>query len=173
MDCKDFENLLPLYHDGELNPEDRRRVDVHVKACAGCRDALAFYAELESSLTERRSLRPHAGRTAERVIDQLGLRPRPSVFSGLLSLPGLASLVLVVTGLFLLVIKNPFVELPATLSQMGEGFSFGLSPKLTSWMNELSQVSGTGEYTLIGMYLGVFALIMLLGSWMVLRFVRD
>ena len=173
MDCKDFENLLSLYHEEELDGDDRHRVDAHVKDCADCRDALAFYAELESSLSERRTLRPHASRTAARVIGQLGLRPRPSVLRGLLSFPGLTSMALIVVGLFLLVIKNPFIELPAALSRMGDGFSFGLSPKLASWMNELSQVSGAGEYTLIAMYLGVFALIMLTGSWMVLRFVRD
>ena len=173
MDCKDFESLLPLYHEEEFDRDDRRRVDAHVKNCTDCRNSLAFYAELESSLTERRTLRPHASRTAARVIGQIGLQPRPSVLRGLLSIPGLTSMALIVVGVFLLVIKNPFIELPATLSRLGEGFSFGLSPKLASWLNEISQVSGTGEYMLIAMYLGVFALIMLTGSWMVLRFVRD
>jgi predicted anti-sigma-YlaC factor YlaD len=173
MDCKDFETLLPLYHEEELDGDDRRRVDAHAETCADCRESLAFFAELESSLNERSAIRPRASRTAARVIDHLGLQPRPSLLRGLLSIPGLTSMALIVVGVFLLVIKNPFVELPATLSRMGDGFSFGISPKLASWINEISQVSGTGEYMLIAMYLGVFALIMLTGSWMVLKFVRD
>jgi len=173
MNCKDCENLLPLYHEGELDGEDRRRVDAHVADCADCRESLAFFAELESALSERGALRPHPTRTAARVIDRLGLGPRPSVLRSLVSVPGLVSLALVVVGLFLLVVKNPFIELPATLSRIGDGFSFGLSPKLAALMNDLSQVSGGGEYMLIAVYLGVFALIMSLGSWMVLRFVRD
>ena len=173
MDCKDFENLLPLYHEEELDGDDRHRVDAHADICADCRESLAFYAELESSLHERSTLRPHASRTAARVIDQLGLQPRPSVLRGLLSIPGLTSMALILVGVFLLVIKNPFVELRAALSRLGEGFSIGLPPQLVSWLNEISQVSGNGEYALIAMYLGVLALIMLTGSWMVLKFVRG
>jgi predicted anti-sigma-YlaC factor YlaD len=173
MDCRDCEKLLPLYHDGELDRNDRARVDAHVESCAGCRDALAFYAELETSLGERRALRPPAGRTAVRVIDHFGLRPRRSLFGSLAGVPGMISGALILVGVLLLLIKNPFTEVPALFTRIGDGFSFGLSPRLASWANEISQLSGTGEWMLISLYIGVFALIMLAGSWMVLRFVRE
>ncbi|UCH83794.1 MAG: zf-HC2 domain-containing protein [Candidatus Latescibacterota bacterium] len=173
MNCSDIENLLPRYHEDELDADDRRRVDSHVADCVNCRESLAFFAALETSLSERRALRPAATRTAARVIGRLGLRQRSFVLRSLFNAPGLASVTLIVVGVFLLLIKNPFVELPAVLSRMGDWFSLGLSPKLASWLNEIAQVSGDGEWMLIGLYLGVFALIMLMGSWMVLRFVRD
>lgn len=44
-----FDNLSG-YHDGELTPEDRARVEVHLTDCAACRRASALLGELRESL---------------------------------------------------------------------------------------------------------------------------
>ncbi|MEJ2722279.1 MAG: zf-HC2 domain-containing protein [bacterium] len=179
MDCRDFEDLLPLYNEGELDHGDRTRVEAHVQQCPECREALAFYAELESALIERRTLRPPAGRTAAGVIARLGLTPRRSVFGSLVGMPGIVSAALIVIGVVLLAVKDAVFEASDLLvraggaaERIGDGFTYGLSPKVASWAREISHLSGTGEWTLICACIGLVALAMLVGSWMVLRFVR-
>lgn len=180
MGCRDFEDLLPLYNEGELDREDRARVDAHVRQCEECREALAFYAELESALIERRALRPPAGRTAAKVIARLDPSPRQSVFGSLVGMPGIVSAALIVIGVVLLAVKGALFEASDLLARagdtaerIGDGFAYGLSPKVASLAHEISLLSGAGEWTLICACIGIVTLVMLAGSWLVLRYVRH
>jgi anti-sigma factor RsiW len=38
--CKDLVELITPYLDGELNPEQRARIDAHLAICDGCENAL-------------------------------------------------------------------------------------------------------------------------------------
>ncbi len=51
MPCTDFENLLIDYR--ELAPVDRCRADVHLQACAECRNWFEALAEVDAALTAR------------------------------------------------------------------------------------------------------------------------
>jgi anti-sigma factor RsiW len=38
--CIELTDMLSAYLDGEVSPEQRRRIDEHLKGCAGCRAAV-------------------------------------------------------------------------------------------------------------------------------------
>ena len=44
MDCREAQELLTAYHDGELPTADRARVEEHLR---GCRECVALLADLE------------------------------------------------------------------------------------------------------------------------------
>jgi len=169
VSCDKFEELLPLYADGELDQEGRRRVDEHVASCGACRDSLAFYQELETSLASLHDLRPSPARTAALVSERLGLRRRwnlRGVFSGV---PALASAGFIALGIVLYIFRGPVENF---FARMGAGASSGYSHAVTDWTQGAVQLSGGGEWMLLSVLSGVFALVMLAGSWIVLRFVK-
>ncbi len=49
-DCRDIRKLIPALHDGEIAPEDRARVEAHLKACPDCARELAELAESRKAL---------------------------------------------------------------------------------------------------------------------------
>ncbi|UCG52755.1 MAG: zf-HC2 domain-containing protein [Candidatus Latescibacterota bacterium] len=170
MNCNDLENLLPVYLEGDLPGDAKVRVDEHLERCADCRKALDFYRELESSLVERRVLRPSPGRVAARVAERLGIRARRPAFNTWVGVPGILSAALILFGVVMLFIRNPVKEF---FVRYEDGLSIRLSPKLGEWVTQISQIGGGGDWVLLTVYGGVFALIMLTGSWMVLKFVRE
>lgn len=95
-------------------------------------------------------------------------------------MPGIVSAALIVIGVVLLAVKGALFEASDLIARaggaaerVGDGFAYGLSPKVASWANEISQFSGTGEWALILACIGIVTLVMLAGSWMVLRYVRH
>jgi len=50
MTCRKIEELLPLYAEGELEAQDRRRVETHLAACPNCRRLLACLKQTEAGL---------------------------------------------------------------------------------------------------------------------------
>jgi len=50
MTCRKIEVLLPLYAEGGLGIEDRRRVETHLAACPDCRRLLACLKQTEAGL---------------------------------------------------------------------------------------------------------------------------
>jgi hypothetical protein len=58
-------------------------------------------------------------------------------------------------------------------AQFGGRFAVGYSHVATEGTQGLLRAAGGSEWVLLSAYLGLFALIMLTGSWMVLRFVRE
>ncbi len=50
MDCGKTRELLAAYHDGELAPADRARVEEHLRGCGECSAALARLAEIDAGV---------------------------------------------------------------------------------------------------------------------------
>lgn len=50
MDCGKTRELLSAYHDGELAPADRARVEEHLRGCAECPAALARLEEIDAGV---------------------------------------------------------------------------------------------------------------------------
>ncbi len=48
MNCKDFERLVPLYHDGELDGEKRREFEAHLSSCPECQKMLSSIKALDA-----------------------------------------------------------------------------------------------------------------------------
>lgn len=169
MSCEKFEELLPLYVEGDLPEEERSRVDEHVASCARCRESLAFYTELETSLTSLRDLQPSPVRTAAAVSDRLGLRQLRRARRSFVNVPAVVSAGFIVLGIVLYNFRNIVADF---FARVGVGASNGYSRAVTDLTQGAAQVSGGGEWVLITIFAGIFALVMLVGSWMVLRFVR-
>jgi predicted anti-sigma-YlaC factor YlaD len=169
VSCEKFEDLLPLYVEGDLPAEERSRVDEHISSCARCRESLAFYSELETSLASLRDLRPSPVRTAAAVSERLGLRPRRHARRSFVNVPAIVSAGFIVLGVVLYDIRDLVASF---FTQVGVGASNGYSRAVTDLTQGAVQMSGGSEWVLITIFAGVFALVMLVGSWMVLRFVR-
>jgi predicted anti-sigma-YlaC factor YlaD len=169
VSCEKFEDLLPLYVEGDLPAEERNHVDEHVASCARCRESLAFYSELETSLSSLRDLRPSPVRTAAAVSERLGLRPRRHARRSFVNVPAIVSAGFIVIGIVLYDFRNIVEDF---FARVGVGASNGYSRAVTDLTQGAAQVSGGSEWVLLTIFAGVFALVMLVGSWMVLRFVK-
>ena len=172
MNCQDIENLLPAYIEGDLDTADRARVDAHLETCDGCRESMAFFVELESSLESRRALRPSGAETARQVARRVGLRRSWDFFPALRGLPAMISGGLIALGVILFVLRAPVVRLITGLGDihLKSGLGRETSALFTSLLGFASQGS---VLTWSVIYGGVVAVILLSGSWMVLRFVRE
>ena len=170
MSCEKFADVLPLYAEGELASEERHRVDEHVASCETCREALAFYQELETSLTSLRDLQPSPVRTAALVTERLGLHRRWNLRGAFAGTPALASAGFIVLGVVLYVFRGTVAEF---FARMAAGASIGYSRAVMDWTQGSVRLSGSHEWVLLSIVAGVFALVMLVGSWMVLRFVKK
>ncbi len=78
-ECNMIEELLPLYIDGELSPEDTAEVTAHLAGCEACEQSLETYRALESSLSTMPRTLPDPRAVASRVTDRLGLEKRSSI----------------------------------------------------------------------------------------------
>lgn len=79
MECDRIEELLPLYIDGELSPEEASAVTVHLAGCEDCARSLETYQVLEDSLSAMPSALPEPRAVASRVTGSLGLENRRSL----------------------------------------------------------------------------------------------
>lgn len=52
MNCKDIQKLLQLYHDGELDEEQRRTVESHLAECPHCQAKLAELTALDELIVD-------------------------------------------------------------------------------------------------------------------------
>jgi hypothetical protein len=50
MDCGKIREMLAAFHDGELAPEDRARVEEHLRGCAGCAALLERLARIDAGV---------------------------------------------------------------------------------------------------------------------------
>lgn len=79
MECEQITNTH-AYHDGELSPEARQRVERHLAECEVCRDELESIQRLSRSFTElpRPALSPKAlKQTHVRLADAVAERDAP------------------------------------------------------------------------------------------------
>ncbi len=80
MDCKDIDNLLTTYLEGEATPEEQEQVQAHLAACSHCRNELESLAASRDKL--RQVLRLEASRVApppgswERIAKKAGIKER-------------------------------------------------------------------------------------------------
>ncbi len=179
MSCDAFDDLLPLYAEGELGADERKRVDEHVAACASCRESLSFYRELESSLVSRESLRPSPAKAAAAVTARLGLRKRSRTLDAHVGVPALASAGFILLGIVLFVFRGAVARFftdaaGRSVGLPGPEFSNDVSRAVEGWTRGVGQIAGLGnEWVLLSVYAGILALVLLTGSWMVLKFVRE
>ncbi len=71
MKCRDLEELLSAYADGELAQTQREFVEEHLNTCAGCRAALARYREAGERLISLRAVPAGFGIDAAAVLSRI------------------------------------------------------------------------------------------------------
>jgi anti-sigma factor RsiW len=171
MNCDRIEELLPGYADGDITADEKRLVDTHVEHCETCRESLAFFMQMESQLVERRELRPSATVAAHRVTHRLGLRKRLGWFDALASVPGAIAGALVAFGAAWLLGGHAITTL------VNKGAGVGVDTRadaiVDQWVRGVDSLAAGSSLTLPIVTAGLTALILLAGSWMVLRFVRE
>jgi hypothetical protein len=64
MSCERLKQSIPLYHYGELPPEEEERLEQHLEGCEGCRRELGRYKNMAAALGARETPIP-AGLLAE------------------------------------------------------------------------------------------------------------
>ena len=168
--CKHIEQLLPSFAEGDVTRDEKMQVKTHVGGCASCAESLALYTQLETSLLARRAMRPAPNRTAREVVRRLGIRGTSGVLSVFRGLPAAISASLVVAGVALLFWTTPLQDLVASIA---ESWMIETSPTMRAVESAINQMASLGEITLISLYCGVLGFILLMGSWMVLRYVRE
>jgi anti-sigma factor RsiW len=73
MNCSSVRRKLVAYADGELTPDDKGMVSLHLYACPGCREELAGLAQLNAELDrfEDVEARPYfTTRLRQRIVDR-------------------------------------------------------------------------------------------------------
>lgn len=75
--CSRFEEMLALYHYGELDPADTRALEAHLVGCPGCRAVRDELALTLGAAPAFRVGRAECARAAERVMARIG-RARPA-----------------------------------------------------------------------------------------------
>ncbi len=174
MSCESIEKLLPLYVEGDLSSGERREVDEHVASCESCCSSLRFYEELEASLLSLGDARPSPARAAAAVSGSLGLRSRAGFRWTWPGVPALTGAAFIVLGIALYVLRG---AIPSIFARFDVGtstvYSRAMSEVASGMASGVTRIAGTGEWVLLSVYLGIFALVMFAGSWMVLRFVRE
>jgi anti-sigma factor RsiW len=170
MSCGRFDELLPLYLEGELADEEKAGVDAHLAQCPVCTESLAVYSRLEASLVERHLARPPAALLAAHVIERLAPSRKWSALKTLLSLPSLISAGFIAAGILLFLGK---FAVPESFTSFGSRLPAYLEAFARQLGRGAEEFAAVGEVTMLSIYIGVFGLILLSGSWMVMRFVRQ
>ena len=99
MSCEEYTELISAALDGALTPEERVRLDAHLRGCPACRALLDELSGLDRALEELNAPVPEgfAGRVMERVAREARPARRKTVYWKKL-LPAAAVFALVVAG---------------------------------------------------------------------------
>lgn len=98
--CRDFAEARSAYVDGYLGEDERQALLAHLSDCATCREEVAALQRLRSLLTDtgRQPGSALPGDLAQRLAAIADDSPRPTVRIRVLSLAGVAMLLVLVTG---------------------------------------------------------------------------
>jgi anti-sigma factor RsiW len=170
MKCDRVEQLLPLYVDEELPADEQGAVEAHLEGCPLCEASLAFYRDLEHSLGARRELRPDPAVAANRIVRRMNLRRARRAFRFPLRIPALVSAAFILVGVIMLFLWD---TLETVFSRAGSEITYRFMPALERFSRGVLETGAGEEWMIFTVYLGIFAIILLTGSWMVLRFVKE
>jgi len=75
MDCEGLQEELSAYVDGELEPDDRARVEAHLGACEACAEEVAAFRSLKALVARSRRQEEEAPATLQVLPDVIGSLP--------------------------------------------------------------------------------------------------
>jgi len=173
MNCAQIEELLPRYVEDDVSEDERRAVAAHVSDCSACAQALAEYERIEAMLLARHELLPSSRELGKAVVQRLGIGRRPWwTLLWPVPLPAAASAAMVTIGIVMLVFHNAVARwLGGALPE--ERTTLGLGEALGALTQSVMAFAGANQVVVTVLYFGVFGLIFLTGSLIVVKFVRD
>ncbi len=169
MNCEQIESLLPAYLEADLTPDEMAGVKSHLSGCAGCREALAGFTELDGLLSLRRDEVPPAARTIKAVMPRVGFSRTKRFLDAVYSMPGIISVSFLIIGIVLFIYRRHVETIFTTDFSMSQFFT-RLGEAITSGIMALS---GGDVWVLTGLYAGVLLLILLGTGSIVFKFVRS
>jgi anti-sigma factor RsiW len=107
MNCRDIDELAARYIEGEASDEERLALERHVASCAGCRESLAAFEELESSLLRLKETIPPWKRAEKRLMRATSAGRERSSLKLIWNPPVLCGLLFVVLGIVLFIQGRP------------------------------------------------------------------
>lgn len=134
-ECERFEELLPLYIDGELSAEDAGGVTVHLAGCEECMQSLETYRALESSLDAMPGILPDSRAVSSMVTKHLGLEKRSSVADIFSRMSFVWAIAVATAALILLVSRFDYVS---ALMSGQESFTESAASSLEYWTGTVS-----------------------------------
>jgi predicted anti-sigma-YlaC factor YlaD len=172
--CEHIETLLPAFVEETLDAGDAAAVRAHVESCDACRASLAAFALLEQSLVARRAEVP----PLERFLPDFATArvraanvPRPSLvmraFRTMMSLPGIAAILVVWSGLFVFEFRD----------SIGHAIALATPDRLVMFQERLANLlvlmTDGNVWALVAISILVSILFALSTGAMTLRYIRG
>ena len=143
-ECEKYEKILPLYIDGDLNESEIKDLEIHIKTCLSCSDALNQYLELERSLVGLSSGLPDPSVMAASVIERLKLKKKRFHISSLFRFRVLAPTLAAVAALAALIFRGELEIIQRLFSSKYTLLAEGLAHRGSGAAGKTLSVSLTG-----------------------------
>jgi anti-sigma factor RsiW len=169
MSCRETENLLPRYTEGDLSAREERLVESHLETCAQCRESHAVYLSLEKSLAGLKTELPAPEIVARKVMRRVRGAGRRRRFSpaAIWSFPVIANFLLIMAGIIFYTYREAIGRIAPVI---GNGFVRAIenfSESLPQW---ISQAAGGDPWVLAAVLVLCALLMTLTGGLAVTRF---
>lgn len=159
MNCEKMEIELQRYLDGELDFDERLKLEKHLSECDACRIVLLEFEALERTLSYLEKTVPPRREALSRFFGQSNLERRRFALKISLSRATLGGLATAAAGAVLLAISRYWVNFVESFgSEIATGFSF-LDKNLAPAVETLSRVNMPTLYLLYGLLACFFILI--------------
>jgi anti-sigma factor RsiW len=170
MKCNECEALLPLAIDGGLSREEASQMRDHVATCERCRQSLAMYEALESSLRELALEVPSWKHARATLMRRLGYKRENSVLALLSNLPFMTSLGLAALGIASWLWQGYVLR---AMQFTSNGISIAFDRAFTFLLGYVRQIPGIDYAVLLQAYLVMTILIVIASGMSVMRYVRK
>ena len=102
MNCKEMENKISFYIDGELSEKEAKKVQDHLESCEKCQKTFQNFKSIDG-LMENIPHTPAPGTTASQIIKGEGVKAQPSFTLGFrrFALAGAFIIIMLTMGLYL------------------------------------------------------------------------
>jgi predicted anti-sigma-YlaC factor YlaD len=107
MNCRDIDELVPRYLEGEASDEERLAFEGHVASCAQCAESLEAFKEIDTSLVRMKETLPSWKRAEARFMRSTSSGARRPALSLIWNTPVVCGLLFVVLGVVLFIQGRP------------------------------------------------------------------
>jgi predicted anti-sigma-YlaC factor YlaD len=169
MNCRETEDLLPRYVEGDLSPGEEQLVRIHLETCARCRQSYAVFARLEQALKGLKGELPPPSLVTETVMRRVRGSAGRRRFSPatIWSFPAVASFLLVMATIIILTYRESVSKLAEAVGSGYIGAMERFAEDLPRW---IIQASG-GETWVLATALVLCILLMILsGGYAAIRY---